>query len=200
MIKSLPNSLPSKLYLEVNQLLSKQKHVVIALDGRSGVGKSTIAQKLSKKLDSLVVNCDDFYAGPPEGAEKNWHNKTPQEKVEQVFDWQSMRRLLEQLLAGKSTQYHPFDFESGSGLSEVVIQVKPAPVIILDGVYTAGLLKDLVDIAILVEFPNENRRKRLIKREGEVYMQKWHAIWDSAEDYYFTEVKQRDSFDYVLSG
>lgn len=200
MSKSPHYFLSLKLQEKISRLLSKQKHVVIALDGRSGVGKSTIADKLAEESGAVVIDCDDFYTGPPEGSEKNWHRKTPQEKVEQVFAWQRMREVLQQLIANQTAQYHPFDFASGQGLSKEWVYVEPTSIIILDGVYTAGMLKDLVDIAVLVEFPDEGRRKRLIKREGESFMRDWHAIWDSAEDYYFTQVKPRESFDFVLEG
>ncbi len=36
---------------------------VLALDGRSGAGKSALAQALAEKFDAAVVEGDDFYAG-----------------------------------------------------------------------------------------------------------------------------------------
>ncbi|HEY0754285.1 MAG TPA: sigma 54-interacting transcriptional regulator [Ktedonobacteraceae bacterium] len=39
---------------------------------------------------------------------------------------------------------------------------------------------------------------RLIMREGPDFMQRWHALWDVAEDYYFTSVRPRSSFDLIV--
>src|SRR3954453_1865421 len=41
--------------------------VVVALDGRSGVGKSTLAAILIKRLGAVVVAGDDFYRVMDEG-------------------------------------------------------------------------------------------------------------------------------------
>ena len=53
----------SDLIEKIEQLLLKQKVVVVALDGRSGAGKSTISSVLLAKFDAVLVCCDDFYAG-----------------------------------------------------------------------------------------------------------------------------------------
>lgn len=29
-------------------------------------------------------------------------------------------------------------------------------------------------------------------------MQRWHQLWDAAEDYYFTHIRPRSSFDLLL--
>jgi len=186
---------------KIKELLTHQERVVVALDGRSGVGKSTIVQKLANKIQAVVINCDDFYAGPPDGDEKNWLNKTAQEKVNQVFAWQRMKnQAIEPLIAGEMVEYYPFNFQTGIGLSDKKNYLKPAPVIILDGVYTAEKLKDLIDISVSVVFPDKKRRERLIKREGQEFMLDWHAKWDEAEDYYFNRVRSSPGFDFVIEG
>jgi para-aminobenzoate synthetase len=77
----------------------------------------------------------------------------------------------------------------------------PATVLILDGVYSARPeLRDLVDLAVLVEAADERvRRRRLLTREGEAFMSAWHALWDEAEDHYFSRVRPRASFDLVVA-
>jgi hypothetical protein len=42
------------------------------------------------------------------------------------------------------------------------------------------------------------RRARLVARDGEAYTQRWHAIWDSAEEHYFTRVRPPESFDIIV--
>ena len=72
--------------------------------------------------------------------------------------------------------------------------------ILLDGVYSARPeLSDLIDLAVLVEADDEVRRKRLVIREGQGFMDRWHKLWDSAEDYYFTYICPRSSFALVVT-
>ena len=72
--------------------------------------------------------------------------------------------------------------------------------IILDGAYCSRPeLGDLINLSVLVEAPDEVRRERLIAREGAESMSTWHAIWDDAEDHYFTHVRPRESFDLIVT-
>ncbi len=182
-------------------LLKNKKPIIVALDGRSGAGKSTVAQKLASELDAVVIKADDFYIGPPDGDEKNWHKKSAEEKIDQVLDYQRLRlEVLQPLLGNKDAKYKPFNFELGHGLSEKSINLSPSAVIIVDGVYSAEKMKDVVDVSVLIEYPNKDRRKRLLSREGDDFISEWHSIWDEAEDYYFSSVRPRDTYDFILLG
>ncbi len=185
---------------EIHQLLKHKNPVLVALDGRSGTGKSTIAQAIASRVEGGIVLGDDFYSG---GNDDAWQELSAAEKVEKVIDWQRMRtQALEPLLAKRQASWHPLDFlpEIGwVGWKNEIVTLQPTPVILVDGVYSARPeLADLVDLAVLVEANEEERRKRLVMREGQGFMQRWHALWDSAEDYYFTDVCPRSSFDIIV--
>jgi hypothetical protein len=85
------------------------------------------------------------------------------------------------------------------GLAADPIVAQPAPIVLLDGAYSARPeLADLVDLSILVTLPDAVRRARLREREGEDYTSAWHAIWDEAEDYYFGTIRPPEAFDLVI--
>ncbi len=176
---------------------SKKGPILVAIDGRSGVGKSTFAKKLREKVGGVTVMGDDFYSG---GSDEEWNKLTPKEKVDKCIDWKRLRvEVLEPLLSGKSTSRHPFNFNSGKGLSDEVLTAKPSSIILLDGAYSSRPeLSDLIDLSILVEAEDKNRRAILVKREGVAFMNSWHSVWDIAEDYYFTQVRPEKSFDFII--
>jgi uridine kinase len=176
----------------------RRKPIIVAIDGRSGTGKSTLANAVASRLDATILVCDDFYSG---GDDSEWLAYSPQQRVAKCIDWQRIRtEVLEPLLNGKRAIYRPFDFKVGKGLAANTIAVMPAPFIILEGAYSARPeLADVIDFKILVEFPDEARRQRLIQREGNSFMQTWHTIWDAAEDYYFEQVRPPSSFDFVIA-
>lgn len=172
--------------------------LVVALDGRSGTGKSTLAQQLARAVDAVVINADDFYAG---GTAEEWLARTPQQRAAGVIDWHRLsEEVIEPLRACRSARYHPFDFNHGVGLARHVITCSPSPVVILDGAYSGRPeLADLVELAVLVELPDGLRRRWLIAREGAAFMNAWHPLWDAAEDYYFAHICPPSRYDLVLT-
>jgi uridine kinase len=173
--------------------------LLVAVDGRSGVGKSTLAACVAARVGATVVESDDFYAG---GTDAEWAQRTAEHKAAACIDWRRLRvDALDPLLAGRTAVWRPFNFATGVGLAAHTVRRAPAAVIILDGVYSARPeLSDLVDLAVLVESRDDLvRRRRLIAREGTSFMDAWHALWDEAEDHYFTHVRPRASFDLVVT-
>ena len=156
-------------------------------------------------MDAVVVPVDDFYSALISDAE--WDQMTVEERWSKIFDWEMLRlEALVPLLAGRPARWHPFDSDAGPdsqgkhGIKTGATQVEPAPVIILDGAYSSGpQLADLVCLSILIEAPNEQRRARLAKREEAEFLAQWHARWDAVEDFYFSSVRPRKSFDVIVT-
>jgi uridine kinase len=109
--------------------------------------------------------------------------------------------VLEKLANGEAAAWHPYDWEADDGsLAQAPIICEPAPVIILDGAYSARPeLADLFDLRVLLDAPAGLRRERLIEREGEGYRDEWNARWDEAEQWYFGKVMPPESFDLVIA-
>ena len=103
--------------------------------------------------------------------------------------------------------WHAFDFVSGlrpDGTYEMQtdpIGRAPADAIILNGAYSGSApLADLVDLSVLVDVPLDVRHARLAAREETDFLAHWHSRWDAVEEYYFTQVRPKTSFDLVVSG
>jgi len=179
--------------------------VVVALDGPSGSGKSTLAALIAETIDAIVIPVDDFFRA--DISDQGWDARSAEEKIRDVFDWPRLRsEAIEPLLAGNAARWHAFDFEAGLrpdgtfGMRGDWILREPAPVILLDGAYTAGpQLADLVDLSVLVDAPADERRARLAAREEQGTLEAWHARWDAAEEHYFTRVRPRGSYDVEVS-
>lgn len=155
---SVKANVPTDLVMEL-VAACPARPLVIALDGPSAAGTSTLATDLGLRLAASVVEGDDFHRDMPE--EQRWSLNAAQ-GVEEYFDWQRLRHeVLEPLCAGRLARYHPFSWRPGGGLDDRIVTVAPTPVIIVEGVYTGRpQLRDLVDLAVLVETPAEERRRR----------------------------------------
>jgi uridine kinase len=161
--------------------------ILIAVDGGSGAGKSTLAARLECQIDAVVVPLDDFFAAHiPDWV---WDTRLVAQRAQDVFDWQRLRaQALEPLLASQSARWSGFDFAAGLrpdgtyALSEQSVERHPAPVIILDGAYSASpAIEDLIDLTMLVDVPVAERHRRLAQREDEAFLRRWHVVWDDVE-------------------
>lgn len=172
--------------------------VMVALDGRSGVGKSTLAAATAERLDSCtVIDGDGFYAGGPESW---WDSCTAAEKVAQVIDWRRQRPVLSDLRKRTDAEWFMFDWAAFDGrLDPNPQRSEAADVVILDGAYSARPeLADLLDLRVLLALDREVRRARLLAREGDAYRAEWEGRWSDAEDHYFASVMPPDAFDLIL--
>ena len=186
-------------------LINRDTPIVVALDGRSGSGKSTIAALVTEEFGAALIQGDDFFAA--EISDAAWELRTPEAKAIDAMNWRRLRaEALEPLLAGKSAKWHAFDFEAGAQpdgtyrMRSDWVERKPSALIVLDGAYsTRPELADLIDFSVLIEAPVGVRHHRLAARENAHFLASWHARWDAAEEYYFTCVRPRSSFDCIVA-
>jgi len=167
--------------------------VVLALDGRSGAGKSTFAAALARRLDACLIEGDDFYAGGV-----GILSDPPPVRAARCIDWQAQRLVLAALRRGQAASYHAFDWDRFDGGTQTEpTRVGPARIVILEGVYAARPeLADLVDLRILLQTPDATRLARIRAREGGIGP--WEQQWLDAEDWYFAQVAPDSGFDLVL--
>jgi uridine kinase len=178
--------------------LGRREIVLVAIDGHSAAGKSTLAAQVGTQVGAAVIDGDDFYAGGPAAL---WDAMSAAEKADHCIDWRRQRPVLETLARGGTATWHPYDWEADEGrlISEVTV-CPPASVVILEGVYSARPeLADLFHLRVLYDAAADLRRQRWAKREGEGYLDDWARRWSEAEDWYFTHVMTPDRFDLILS-
>jgi aminoglycoside 6'-N-acetyltransferase len=179
-----------------NRAALSGRPVLVAVDGRSGSGKSTAADGLASRLDAVVVRGDDFYR---DLSDETRRALPPAQAAELMFDVERLRsEALAPLLAGEPGTYHPHDWVTGTGLASTVVSLDPRPIVILDGVYAGRAeLSDLVDVAVCLEADEATRLQRLAERgHGN---EQWHSVWEAAEDYHFTHLRPPAAFDFRIA-
>ncbi len=160
---------------------------------------------MAEALDAVLVPGDDFFAAEITDAE--WDALGPAERAAAAIDWQRMREeAIEPLLAGRAASWHPFDFAAGTRpdgtypMATDAVTVESSAFIVVDGAYSCRPeLTDLIDLAVLVDLPVDERHRRIAAREEASFSEAWHARWNAAEDYYFSVVRPPSSFDLVVT-
>jgi uridine kinase len=170
---------------------------MVAIDGHSAAGKSTLAAEVARHAGAAVIDGDDFYAG---GTASQWDAMSPAEKVDHCIGWRRQRPVLEALARGETATWHAYDWEANDGRLMTEPSVcSPAAVVILEGVYSARPeLADLFHLRVLFDAPAQLRDRRWAEREGEGHADDWARRWSEAEDWYFTHVMPTERFDLIL--
>ncbi len=167
--------------------------VFIAIDGRSGTGKSTFAAALAAASGATIIEGDDFYAGGIE-----LRGDTAEQRADACIDRPKLYGVLQQLKLGRAAAYRPFDWDAFDGsLRAPAITVEPANVVIVEGVYTCHSdLRSLMQVKILLTAPDSVRSHRLVEREGSIGP--WERQWHEAEDWYFSHISTTAHFDLII--
>ena len=166
--------------------------VVLALDGRCGSGKTTMAAALAEQFpDSIVLHTDDFYL-PPADRVPGWE-QTPCANM----DFARLRdEVLAPARAGKPVLYRAYSCREGAYLPPRVLG--PAPLVIVEGSYSHHpLLAGCYDLKVFVTCSPAEQTRRLQAREGERYSS-FAARWIPLEEGYFKEYSIEEKADLVL--
>lgn len=160
-----------------------ERPVLVALDGRCGSGKTTLAAQLAEQFpDSAVFHTDDYYL-PPAQRIPNW--------VETPCANMDLTRLREEVLvpaqAGAAVRSRAYSCREGSYLPEQC--VPPAPLYILEGSYSHHpILAGFYDLKVFVTCSKEEQARRLQAREGKRY-ENFVRRWIPLEEAYFAQCR-----------
>ena len=177
----------------IGQLLERKDSVLIAIDGRCGSGKTTLARELQSRLACTVVHMDDFFLRPCQ--------RTPERFAEpggNVDRERFLEEVLRPLAAGKAFTFRPYDC-AAQALSEPV-EVTPAAVRIVEGSYSCHpLLTPWYDACIFLTLGPEEQQRRILLRNGPEKLEMFKSRWIPFEEKYFSAFDVENKADLVLT-
>ena len=138
---------------------------IVAVDGRSGAGKTTLVDRLLARVqDSDVVHTDDVA----------WHLS--------FFDWADELRngVLEPLLRGEAVHYRPPGWVARERPGAIALPAGRSVVWVEGSGSSRQALTDLIDASIWVQCDNLEARRRLRARDGQEE-EELHREWEEQE-------------------
>ena len=155
--------------------------LVLALDGRCGSGKTTLANALAAQLPGCtLLRTDDFYL-PPAQRIPDWaHTPCANMDLARLRD-EALRPAYE----GQPVQYRAYSCREGAHLP--ARELAAQPLVILEGSYSHHpSLAPYYDIKVFVTCSAEEQMRRLRAREGKRYLN-FVQRWIPLEEEYFTD-------------
>jgi hypothetical protein len=156
---------------------------VVAVDGRSGAGKTSLAAGLRAELAAPVVTLEELYGG--------WDG------LERGIDL-LVSEVLGPLSAGWAARVPRYDW--GAGAWDAPWVLEPPAVLIVEGVGAGARRAAAYESALVwMEVPDSVRKSRALDRDGETFAPHWDA-WAAQEDALLARERTPERADVVVDG
>ena len=164
---------------------------IIAIDGGSASGKTTLASLLSRVYDGTVFHMDDFFLPP--------HLRTP-ERLNEVGGNVDRDRFENEVLIPlsqeKTVNYRPFDCKTGD--FKETTRIEPKKLVIIEGAYSMHpSLRGYYTTSLFLEIDKDTQKDRVLKRNIDtwrVFFEKWIPL----EDEYFEKMDIKSKCDFII--
>ncbi len=184
----------TRLVLAIRERLIQRGRIIVAIDGRCGSGKTTLAARLEKDLRCAVYHMDDFFPRPEQRTEKRLSR--PGENVDH-------ERFLEEVLlplhGTQAVTYRPY-LCAQQQLGEPVT-VAPNRLTIVEGSYSCHpALWEHYDLRIFLTIDPEEQMRRIERRNGPEKAAMFRSRWIPFEESYFEAYDVQARCDMTFSG
>ena len=177
------------LFCAIDRKMHEKDRIVVAVEGGSASGKSTLGELLQRVYDCNLFHMDDFFL--------QMHQRTPERfnKPGGNVDYERFQEeILNPLKENKPFSYRVFDC-SHMALGESV-SVTPKKLNIVEGAYSMHpYFGKAYDLTCLIEIDEQTQSDRILLRNGEAMHKRFINEWIPLEKKYFesTDIRARCS-------
>ena len=176
------------LFAAMDQL-PEDKRTIVAIEGGSASGKTTLGGMLEKLYCCTVFHMDEFFLQPEQ--------RTPERYAEvggNIDRERFLAEILEPLSRGDAVCYRSFDCHTMTLGNEKQVQLEN--LVIIEGAYSMHPeLAKFYDLSAFLDIHPELQRQRILHRNGPEWAQRFFNEWIPQENRYFeeTNIKERCS-------
>jgi len=173
--------------IKQNMSVEKILPFVVAIDGMSASGKTTLGELLHKEFpESNLFHMDDYFLQP--------HQRTP-ERLSEVGGNVDYERFRDEIILhlddkdGLSCR----KFNCQTQLLGAEIHVPWKPLVIIEGAYSQHpYFGEPYNLQIFCEISEEEQKKRILKRNGSQILERFVNEWIPKENVYFKTYKIKE--------
>ena len=181
-----------KLFKHIDEEIYKGKRVVIAIDGPSASGKSTLSKNLMERYDALVFHVDDYFL--PE-------SKQTEERLEEIGGFFDYERMISEIFLNINQEYVISNhYNCNTKELEIREPFVNREVVVIEGVYShSPHLQKYITYKVFMDVDQEEQIRRIKKRNGEKMLKRWVSEWIPKENEYFSHYKVKSNADFIVN-
>lgn len=181
------------LFARIDRLTAERNRVLVAIEGGSASGKTTLGELLQSVYACPVFHMDDFFLRPEQ--------RTPERFSEPGGNVDRERFLSEVLLPlrqGEAVDYRRFDCATFTIAPPQ--RIKAGTLNIVEGAYSMHPdLAPYYDLSVFLPISVEKQRERILKRNAPAHAKQFFDRWIPFEQRYFDALDVRNRCDLILS-
>ncbi len=175
-----------RLFAEIDKMLEKG-NVILAIEGGSASGKSTLSEVISSVYDCNIFHTDDFFLRPEQRTPERFREVGGNLDRERFYD-----EIICSLVKNETVNYRPFDCALQT-LGETVTAA-PKRLTVVEGVYSMHPdFGEYYNLSIFLDITPGFQKKRIEKRNSPAFARRFFKEWIPLENTYFekTGIKSR---------
>ena len=181
-----------QVFAGIDKLLD-QGDAVVAIEGGSASGKTTLAGILCEVYDCNIFHMDDFFLRPEQ--------RTPQRFAEvggNIDRERFFSEVIKPISENREVVYRRFDCTSQT-LCEP-ITVKPKKLTVIEGAYSMHpQFAQYYDFSVFMDIDAEYQRERILKRNRLPLANRFFNEWIPLEIEYFSKMKIKEKCSITVS-
>lgn len=180
------------LLAAMDRRLAESPRLLMAIEGGSASGKSTLASLLARVYDCNVFHMDDFFLRPEQRTEERLAEPGGNVDRERFYE-----EVLEPLKTGKAVAFRRYDCQTQTLADPVT--AAPKALNIVEGAYSMHpALADSYDLTVFLKIPPEVQRSRVLARNGPEVGERFFTRWIPLEQRYFDALDPAGRCDLIL--
>lgn len=177
-----------RLFAQIDKL-SATKSLVIAIEGGSAGGKTTLSSILEQVYGCTVFHIDDYFLRPEQRTARRLAEPGGNFDRERFFD-----EILKPLSQKQDVTYRRFDCSTQTLCPPVTVH--PQKITVIEGAYSMHpMLAPYYDFCVFMDIDSDCQKERILKRNSPQLAQRFFNEWIPMEQRYFSamEIKSKCS-------
>lgn len=161
--------------------MKSEKPFLLAIEGRCGAGKTTMAERIRAKSGCAVIPMDHFFLRPDMRSEERLREPGGNVDYERFQE-----EVLVPLEEGRPFSYRPFSCRIQAFAKPICIT--PGRLVVIEGSYSCHpRLFPYYDLSLFLDIDFQEQLRRIEKRNGRDGLADFQEKWIPLEERYFRE-------------